>query len=240
VIYLDYKRLDAVDTRAFRDQKPYPWLNAEGLLTDEAFRTLVEALPKTSELKPYFGMQRAHGQQSHDRYVLEYDDDLDLSPHWHAFIAELRGERYGRFLRRMFDRGRLRLSFHWHYTPNGCSVSPHCDAQRKLGSHIFYLNTRDDWDPAWGGQTVILDDGGRFDRRSAPRFEEFEVANQSVAVGNYSLLFARREKSWHGVREIHCPEGKSRKVFIVVIEDWVRSVRHRAIGWMRGSERAAY
>jgi hypothetical protein len=217
VIYLDYKRLDAVDTRAFRDQKPYPWLNAEGLLTDEAFRTLVEALPKTSELKPYFGMQRAHGQQSHDRYVLEYDDDLDLSPHWHAFIAELRGERYGRFLRRMFDRGRLRLSFHWHYTPNGCSVSPHCDSTRKLGSHIFYFNTADDWDPAWGGDTVVLDDGGRFPTRSAPRFEDFDRACSSTALGNYSLLFARKGNSWHGVREIRCPEGRMRRVFIVVV-----------------------
>jgi hypothetical protein len=57
-------------------------------------------------------------------------------------------------------------------------VSPHCDSPKKLGSHIFYLNTKEDWDPSWGGETLILDDGGRlptlragfdrFRRRSAP------------------------------------------------------------------------
>lgn len=238
--FLDYERLEAVDIRAFRNQRPYPWLNAAGLLTEEGFQRLVATLPPPSQLVPFFGMLRAHGQQSHDRYVLEYDEDLAVDAAWHAFVDELRGEHYGRFLRRAFGRGRLRLSFHWHYTPNACSVSPHCDAKRKLGSHIFYLNTPEDWDPSWGGQTVILDDGGRFDRRSAPRFEEFEVANESVAIGNYSLLFARRETSWHGVREIHCPEGKFRKVFIVVVEDWARSIQHRAVEWVKGSARAPY
>jgi hypothetical protein len=240
VSFLDYDRLEAVDIPGFRSRRPYPWLNAERLLSDEGFDSLVASLPDTSRFVPFFGMLRAHGQPSHDRYALEYDDGLNVVPIWHAFVNELRGERYGRFLRRAFGRGMLRLSFHWHYTPNGCSVSPHCDAKRKLGSHIFYFNTPQEWDASWGGQTVILDDGGRFDHRSAPRFEDFTVANQSVAVGNYSLLFARRDKSWHGVREIHCPEGKFRKVFIVVIEDWARSVQHRAIDWLRGSSRAAY
>jgi hypothetical protein len=35
-------------------------------------------------------------------------------------------------------------------------------------------------------------------------------------LGNRSPLFARKEHSWHGVREIRCPEGHMRKVFIVV------------------------
>jgi hypothetical protein len=97
-------------------------------------------------------------------------------------------------------------------------VSPHCDAKRKLGSHIFYFNTEEDWDPAWGGGTVILDDAGRFDARSAPAFEDFVAFEPAQALGNHSLLFVRNGNSWHGVREIRSPQGALRKVFIVVIE----------------------
>jgi hypothetical protein len=39
--------------------------------------------------------------------------------------------------------------------------------------------------------------------------------------GNRSLLFARQGNSWHGVREIRCPEDRMRKVFIVVIDRYV-------------------
>jgi len=57
----------------------------------------------------------------------------------------------------MFGRDSLSLTLHWHYAPRGCSVSPHCDAVRKLGSHLCYFNTEEDWDPSWGGQTLLLD-----------------------------------------------------------------------------------
>ena len=164
-----------------------------------------------------FGVERSHGQYSHDRYALEYHEDLQLPDPWKDFIAELQGDRYRKFLCRLYGVRSVFLNFHWHYTPNGCSVSPHCDARRKLGSHIFYFNTEQDWDPSWGGETLILDDGGRFHRKSAPAFEDFDQATPSVSLGNRSLLFGRSGNSWHGVREIHCPEGRLRKVFIVVV-----------------------
>jgi hypothetical protein len=133
--------------------------------------------------------------QSHDRFALEYDESLELPAPWREFIAELESPRYRRFLRRMFGRGGLSIAFHWHYTPNGCSVSPHCDAMHKLGSHIFYFNTTEDWDPTWGGETVVLDDHGRFGPKSAPAWEDFDTAAESNALGNYSLIFARGESS---------------------------------------------
>ena len=46
---------------------------------------------------------------------------------------------------------KINFRFHWHYTPNGCSVSPHTDSVREHGSQLFYFNSEDDWDPAWGG-----------------------------------------------------------------------------------------
>ena len=130
----------------------------------------------------------------------------------------------------MLGRGGFRLRFHWHYTPGGCSVSPHCDARDKLASHIFYLNGADEWRAEWGGETLVLDDGGRFDRRSSPRIEEFERCIAPPSVGNVSLLFQRREHSWHGVRELRSPPGALRRVFIVVVEAqplWKRLLRAR-------------
>jgi hypothetical protein len=238
--YLDLHRLDAIDEREFQSAKPYPWLGFADLLTPEGYQRLVETLPDVSRFQPYFAVPRAHGQQSHDRYVLEYRDDLDVADAWHEFVRELRGERYRRFLRRMLGRGMLTLSYHWHYTPAGCSVSPHCDAKHKLGSHIFYLNTPADWDPSWGGETLILDDGGRFSRSSAPRFEDFDAAFTAESIGNRSLLFGRGERSWHGVREIQCPEGAFRKVFIVVIGDRLRTLRHRLKARLRGQTPSSY
>jgi hypothetical protein len=64
---------------------------------------------------------------------------------------------------------------------------------------------------------LLLDDGQRFNYQSAPSFADFRQTTIAEALGNYSLLFARTPHAWHGVRELTCPEGYLRKVFIVVI-----------------------
>lgn len=215
--YLNIEHMEQIDGRAFRHAEPYPWLNPEGFLTEEGYRELLANLPDVSLFDKTFGKVRKYGQYSHDRYSLPFDDNLPVADCWKEFVDELRGPEYRRFLRRMTNGIGFSLQFHWHYTPNGCSVSPHCDAKRKLGSHIFYFNTESDWDPSWGGETLILDDKGRFPYRSAPAFEDFDEVIASESLGNRSLLFIRRDNSWHGVREIRCPEGALRKVFIVVI-----------------------
>ncbi len=232
MMYLDLERMNPIDPLAFQSQTPYPWVNPAELLTKEGYGRLLDTLPDVSLFERHFGDSRKYGQQSHDRFTMEYRDDLEVRQPWREFIAELRGEDYRHFLCRLLGVRSVHLNFHWHYTPNGCSVSPHCDAKRKLGSHIFYLNTEKNWDPAWGGETLILDDGGRFGYKSAPRFEDFDRALGSVTLGNYSLLFARKESSWHGVRQIRCPEGALRKVFIVVINRWSlgREIRSRLFG----------
>lgn len=232
--YLDYSRLAALDAEAFRHRMPYPWCNPKELLTQEGYRRLVQTLPDVSLFTPMFGIQRSHGQKPHDRYSLEYHPALEVAEPWHAFVKELSGPEYGLFLRRMFGRGGFKLNFHWHYTPRGCSVSPHCDATRKLGSHIFYFNTEQDWDPAWGGETLILDDHDRFKRKSAPDFEDFDQSYSGENLGNCSLLFQRQGNSWHGVREITAPEGHYRKVFIVVINDRLRAALRRVAARIKG------
>jgi hypothetical protein len=229
VQYLDPGILQNFDARAFRSRLPYPWSGLSGILRPEAYARLREELPPLALFHKEFGKERRYGQQSHDRYVLEYEPGLDLPSSWRGFIDELQGPVYRRWLAEAIGSNRFDLHFHWHYTPTGKSVSPHCDASRKLGSHIFYFNTEEDWDPAWGGATVILDDGGRFGRRSAPAFEEFVSAETAESLGNRSLLFVRNGNSWHGVREICGPEDCLRKIFIVVIERATFGMRLRRL-----------
>jgi hypothetical protein len=214
---LDADALAAIPTASFREADPYPWLNPEGVLTDEAFELLRANMPPLDLMKASFGRKRAHGQTPHDRYALEYHPDLDIHPAWHQFVAELNGPVYQDWLARLFATHRFRLTYHWHYAPQGASVSPHCDAKRKLGSHIFYFNTSDEWDASWGGETVVLDDGGKFSRASAPDFDDFDQSWSAHAIGNRSLLFQRQGNSWHGVKPLNCPEDRLRKVFIVVV-----------------------
>lgn len=213
--YLDPERLDEVDPEAFRARRPFPWQAFEALLRPEAYQRLVDHLPPRERFKAVFGRRRAHGQRSHDRYVLQHRRGMPLPGPWREFIAELRRPGYRQWVARLLGRDDFILHFHWHYAPDGCSVSPHCDAPWKFGSHIFYLNTESDWDPRWGGETVVLDDGGRFAADSAPEFDDFEAEYGGPALGNNSLAFARQEHSWHGVRPVHCPAGALRKVFIV-------------------------
>jgi hypothetical protein len=238
--YLDADRLDAVDAPAFQTRQPYPWANPEGLLTGAGYQRLLDGLPDVGQFTRMFGVSRKHGQQSHDRYALEYHRDLPVAPAWHEFVRELQGPVYMSFLRRMLDRRFFSLRFHWHYTPNGCSISPHCDSKTKFGSHIFYFNTPADWDPAWGGQTMILDDAGRFQPKSAPRLEDFDRAIAAETLGNRSLLFARGEQSWHGMRDIHCPEHAMRRVFIVVVNDTVRTTARNLVRQLRGQAIESY
>jgi hypothetical protein len=218
--YLDIDCMNAIEGDAFQHTKPFPFVNPKGLLTEDGYTRLLASLPDLNVCEASFGRRRWFGQRSHDRFNLEYRRSLDLSKPWGDFIDELTGDEYRRFLERMFGRRSFRLRFHWHYAPSGGSVSPHCDSNQKLGSHVFYLNSSHDWKPEWGGATLVLDDGGRMRRQSNPAFEDFDRTIPAEFLDNRSFLFRRTDHSWHGVREVHCPEGAMRRVFIVVIDGW--------------------
>lgn len=226
--YLDENSLASISAAEFQGAHPYPWLNPEGLLTEAGHQALVRNTPDLCRFRKVFGKPRKHGQASHDRFVLDYEDQLPVDACWHEFIGELSSPAYRDFICRLFGVRGFDMRLHWHYTPTGCSVSPHCDADRKIGSHIFYLNTAEDWREDWGGQTLILNDDGRFNHRNAPSFDDFKQQIAVRSTGNHSLLFARVRHSWHGVQPIRCPAGRYRKAFIVVFETaggWLGSVR---------------
>lgn len=213
--FLDTAKLAAIDAAAVHAAEPFPWQGFDGLLTDAGYRELHGRLPEVEVFRKVVGKRRRYGQQSHDRYVLDYAPGLSVSQGWHDFVAELVDGPYSAKVAELLGRDDFFLTAHWHYTPQGCSVSPHCDAYWKLGSHIFYFNDEGNWDPRWGGATLVLDDGGALAYSSAPAFAEFRSSRSVVPVGNRSMLFLRTDHSWHGVAPLECPEGALRKVFII-------------------------
>ena len=216
--YLNLQPLNALSAQSFTATKPFPWTNPRGMLTEEGFKALMETLPDVSLFEKSFGMERAYGQKPHDRYELKYTENVPLSPAWSAFLSDLESPEYHAEIARLFGTDRFSLRFQWQYSFNGCSVSPHCDSPNKLGTHIFYMNTPENWKEEWGGQTLILDDGGKFDPASAPLLSEFRAQTAAEVFGNRSLLFLRTDRSWHAVSELVSPPEAMRKIFTVIME----------------------
>jgi len=214
--YLNLERMRQVDPETFRERCPFPWVNVQGFVNDDRFRQLCDTLPGINVFARHSGRKGGFG----DLYALQYRPGLEVPQPWRDFIAELQQAEYRDFLLRLFGlsaRQRIELTMHWHFEGTGFSISPHVDARRKIGSHIFYLNTQADWDPHWGGQTIVLDDGGRLRATARPDFGDLQQVAASEILGNQSFIFQRNEHSWHGVRPLECPPDKLRKVFIVVV-----------------------
>lgn len=217
--YLNEAVLNGISPAAFQAVRPFPWTNPQGFINAEPYQEMLATMPNVEAFEASFGKQRKSGQASHDRYILDYEEGIELPRPWQEFVAELMSDRYRDFVCSLLNVKKVRFRFHWHYTPNGAEVGPHCDSKGKIGSQIFYLNTEQDWNKDWGGETVILDDNGRFPTYSNPAFEDFDAEWPAETMNNRSIIFGRRGNSWHGVRRIQCPEDRYRKVFIVVFEE---------------------
>jgi hypothetical protein len=232
VKYLNIEKLRGLSRDEFLTFKPYPYFNSEGVLTESGFQDLLANMPPLDLFEQKFGYERRAGQAPHDRYSLEYAHGMVVPQPWKEFIDELRSDAYRKEMERLLGAKKVEFRFHWHYTPSGADVSPHCDARREHGSHLFYFNSREDWDPGWGGSTLVLDDGGRLDYNTAPALEEFDEVMECDSIGNYSSLMLRTDHAWHAVNPIDCPEDRLRRVFIVVVNPdklfW--KVRDRVIG----------
>lgn len=231
--YLNQDALDRLSAETFQRQRPYPWAEVRDILADPGFQRLRESLPDVSRFETIVFPKTPYGGVGHDRYSFHYQRGMRLAQPWEEFLAELQAPSYLAFLRRVFGipcNQRLILTFEWYYAWHGCGVAPHCDARRKLGTHVFYFNTQEDWDPGWGGSILILDDDERFHRRSNPRLADLKTTVSLPAMGNASLLFQRTAHSWHGVHPLQSPPDHLRKIFLCTInlptwQVWWRRMR---------------
>ena len=95
-------------------------------------------------------------------------------------------------------------------------MSPHVDSAKKIGTHIFYFNTSEDWRPEWGGATLVL--GGKRTPAMNPDFDDFTDVEAAQIIDNRSFLFRNSAQSWHGVRALTSPAGSYRQLFNVIFE----------------------
>jgi len=170
--FIDSDRLTALASEEFRSQEPYPWLN-ERLLRPEAFDELCRDFPSLDQFEFHQDLAREGGQRPHDRYYLVYESSIyaqldhtqrgvvrhdELPKSWQGFIEELDDSpRYRGFVSRMLGVPDFTARFAWHVGVTHSEVSPHRDSPKKLGTHIFYFNIDRDWDPSWGGETLVLE-----------------------------------------------------------------------------------
>jgi hypothetical protein len=228
--YLNRECLEKLSAEDFQKRQPYPWAGLQQTLTPEGYERLRETLPAVDGFNKMVGIKRAYGQGPHDRFLLHYHPGLGIAEPWKEFLAELQGPVYQDFLRRVLGPRTFIPTFEWYYAWEGCAVSPHCDAARKLATHIFYFNTQEDWESDWGGEILILDSERKWATHSGPSFDQLKVAASIEPRGNGSLLFERTPHSWHGVRPLRCPQGKLRRLFLITInvpsfQVWWRRVR---------------
>jgi hypothetical protein len=79
----------------------------------------------------------------------------------------------------------------------------------------------------------ILEEGPLGVSHEAPCVYLAKLAKTWAIIAHSSSAGAT---SWHGVREIRCPKGRYRKIFIVVINDRLRVMVQRARAYLKGRE----
>lgn len=230
--FINYDLLEEFAVEQFRSREPYPWANLQGFLTLEGFARLHRDFPPLGLFEEHRGINRDYGQRPHDRYYLAYQTSIyhpgeqpekgvirreHLPGSWRAFMDELEtSERYHEFVRRALGVEAFQTRYAWHLGFRGSEVSPHVDSRDKLGTHIIYFNTSDEWDPSWGGETLAL--GGRRTEAMNPDFSDFSTSAAVHVLDNGSFLFKNTPEAWHGVRPLTSPPTKFRRLFNVIFE----------------------
>ena len=231
------------DNNEFQRATPFPYWVFDGLLHDHDFTRLCGSFPAEDLFEVHTGIPRVHGQRPHDRLYLAYETSLyhqdeanrlgvvrheALSPEWRRFIEDLQGAEYHGLIARAVGRERFSLRFAWHIGTTGSEVSPHVDAEEKLGTHIFYFNEPGTWQEEWGGATCLL--GDRKTASMAPDLDDFGQVVPIDQRPNRSLVMRNREGAWHGVAPLSCPPDARRRLFNVVIEPAAEVSRR---SWLR-------
>lgn len=231
--FLNESLIRSFPEEEFRSATPFPWFNSHEFLTPEAFRLLHDEFPPLELFERHEGMRRPHEQRPHDRFYLAYESNLyhevgsppgkgtvshsELPEPWQRLLDEITTcEPYLGLIRRLFGESSFRIRFAWHMGFTGSEVSPHVDSPDKIGTHIFFFNRSDEWDPAWGGSTLVLE--GKREGGKSPDFTAFTRVVPIDIRDNSSFLFKNTPQAWHGVEALAAPAGHYRRLFNVVFE----------------------
>ena len=226
------QKMQDFDPTTFTQRQPFPWYNFQALLTDETFQKLYDEFPSLDFFEKHEGLPRKYGQRSHDRYYLAYEETIykdlardqkgvirhaQLSPTWRTFMEALQADPgYRGFIGKLLGADNFTARYAWHVATAGRSVSPHVDARNKIGTHIFYFNTAQDWKEEWGGSTLVL--GGKNYEGMNPEISDFDKVEAVKVMDNRSFLFKNQPEAWHAVDTIDCPPDTYRRIFNVIFE----------------------
>jgi len=228
---ISFPTLNAFPFDAFRSTLPFPWHEFHKFLTPEGFQQLYDEFPPLTMFEKHEGLARGYGQRPHNRYYLAYRQSVyhppdyrgpgviqhdQLPSSWQRLVAELEGGEYRAFLQSALGTADFMMRYAWHVGVTGSDVSPHRDVLDKIGIHLLYFNTSEDWNPDWGGQLLVLGDK----RTSAqnPAVADFGTITPVSCLDNRSLFFKNTPDAWHGVQPLACPPGKFRRLFDIIIE----------------------
>lgn len=229
--YFNNRVIQSILDSDFMSNKSFPWISIKGIFTNAAFATLYRDFPSLDLFNYHEDVYRGSGQRPHDRYYASYEfsrykklDEkanrgiihyADLESSWQEFVKELRDNTtYHQLVRQVLNTDNFGFHLVWHMGVKGNEVSAHRDAQEKLGTHLLYFNTSEDWSSEWGGDFLVLDDLQK--EVHNPEFEDFKTVTTAPIVDNHSLIFKNTPKAWHGVKPLNCPEGFYRRLANVV------------------------
>ena len=196
--FLDDAVLGALPADEFVARSPFPWHSFNGALRPEAFDALLADFPPIEMFVWREGLRGQYYTRPHDRWFLEYSakgssthgytPKAGLPVVWQRFIDEIEtSESYRKNIVEWLGRDDYEVRMTWHLGVNGSEVSPHRDTDEKYGTQIFYFNTPDDWDPAWGGEIKLLVDKPKAVKN--PYFGDFGSETDVDTLGNRSFLF---------------------------------------------------
>lgn len=229
---INHELISSFNQKMFIQNKPFPWYNFGNFLTQSGFQKLLQDFPSLELFEKHEGLERVYGQRPHNRYYLAYQTSVynqidrrdrgivkykHLPSTWQMFIEELETSQiYQNFIKSLFEVADFQIRYAWHIGVTNSEVSPHKDAKQKIGTHIFYFNTQDDWETSWDGSTLVL--GNKLRNVMAPDFSDFNTVIPTQFTDNHSFLFKNTPNAWHGVKPLTCPEGKYRRLFNVIFE----------------------
>ena len=113
--YLNTEMMNNFDNQDFQGKHPFPWCNPQGFFNPEHYQELLDNMPPLESFRPSFGKQRKSGQSPHDRYILDYEEGVELPEPWAQVMEELLSDTYRKFVCRLLGVKRVRFRFHFHY-----------------------------------------------------------------------------------------------------------------------------
>lgn len=181
-----------------------PWTHAiiRDTFVDDAVRgTLTSTYPTA-------GFTRLSQDDELKQFTMEVRNDLEIRAGdpcpWQQFLAELWSADYLTAIAELTGLDLADAEVHaalYRYPPQ-CWFGPHTDDERKLFSHIIYMNPQ--WPDGAGGRLLV--NGAK---------DMTDVRDAVVPLAGTSVVVVRSDNSWHSIEPVDPTLGFTRQSIIL-------------------------